>query len=106
MTFVSIISSGDANGFENIPRDPSAEVALNNPQATLAYDLAGRDSAATSLDPAPMFSSPTMASDMGEVYWLSLTRDVPFREYHVRYNFPWRDAGRPDWPLSEPIPLA
>jgi PAP2 superfamily len=80
-TFISIISSGDANGFENIPRDQSAEVALNDPQATYAYDLAGRDSAATSLDPAPTFSSAAVASEMAEVYWLSLTRDVPFSEY-------------------------
>jgi hypothetical protein len=79
--FISIVSSGDANGFENIPRDQRAEVQLNNPQATYAFNLVGRDSAATSLDPAPAFYSATMASDMAEVYWLSLTRDVPFREY-------------------------
>ena len=54
---------------------------LNNPQATYAFDLVGRDSAATILEPAPSFSSALMASDMAELYWLSLTRDVPFREY-------------------------
>ena len=36
-TFISIVSSGDPNGFENMPRDQSAEVALNDPQATYAY---------------------------------------------------------------------
>jgi hypothetical protein len=80
-TLVAIISSGDAGAFEQIPRDPGAEVELNDPQATYAFDLAGLDSAATALDPAPAFSSALMASDMAEVYWLSLTRDVPFREY-------------------------
>ena len=80
-TFISIVSSGDASGFDKIPRDHSAEMELNDPQATYAFDLAGLDSAATALDLAPAFSSALMASDMAEVYWLSLTRDVPFRAY-------------------------
>jgi hypothetical protein len=54
-TFVSILSSGDSNGFEAIPRDRRAEMDLNDPQATYAFDLAGLDSAATSLDPPPAF---------------------------------------------------
>src|SRR5262249_43984557 len=71
----------DANGFETIPRDRIDEVALNDPQATYAFDLVGLDSAATALDLPPMFSSALMASEMAENYWLSLTRDVPFRRY-------------------------
>src|SRR5215813_5755322 len=82
-TFVSVLSSGDPNGFETIPRDRRAEVDLNDPQATYAFDLAGLDSAATSLDPPPAFSSALMATEMAEVYWLSLTRDVPFRDYET-----------------------
>ena len=80
-TFVSVLSSGDPNGFETIPRDRDAEVGLNDPQATYAFDLVGLDSAATSLEPPPAFASALMATDMAEVYWRSLTRDVPFREY-------------------------
>ena len=80
-TFVTVLTSGEASGFETMPRDRAAEVALNDPQATYAFDLVGLDSAATALDPAPAFSSALMASEMAEVYWLSLTRDVPFREY-------------------------
>ena len=76
--FVSVLSSGDPNGFETIPRDGNAETDLNNPQATYAFDLVGLDSAATSLDPPPTFSSALMATEMAEVYWLALTRDVPF----------------------------
>jgi len=80
-TFVTVLTSGEASGFETMPRDRAAEVALNDPQATYAFDLVGLDSAATALDPAPAFSSALMASEMAEIYWLSLTRDVPFREY-------------------------
>ena len=81
--FVSVLSSGDPNRFETIPRDRRAEVDLNDPQATYAFDLAGLDSAATRLDPPPAFSSARMATEMAEVYWLALTRDVAFREYET-----------------------
>jgi hypothetical protein len=81
--FVSVLSSGDPNSFETIPRDRHAEVDLNDPQATYAFDLAGLDSAATGLDPPPAFASTLMATEMAEVYWLSLTRDVPFCEYET-----------------------
>src|SRR5262249_17017074 len=80
-TFVSVLSSGDPSGFETIPRDRDAETDLNDPQATFAFDLVGLDSASTSLEPPPAFASALMATDMAEVYWRSLTRDVPFREY-------------------------
>src|SRR5262245_28412620 len=50
-TFVSVLSSGDPNGFETIPRDRNAERELNDPQPTYAFDLVGFDSAATSLEP-------------------------------------------------------
>src|SRR5215469_7207041 len=82
-TFVSVLTSGDPDGFESLPRDPAAEVPLNDPQATYAFDLAGLDGAATGLDPPPTFASPLMATEMAELYWLSLTRDVPFREYET-----------------------
>jgi hypothetical protein len=81
--FVSVLSSGDPNGFETIPRDPNAAVDLNDPQATYAFDLVGLDAAATSLGPPPAFASAQMATDMAEVYWRSLTRDVPFRDYET-----------------------
>src|SRR5215813_2931262 len=80
-TFVSVLSSGDPSGFETIPRDRDAETDLNDPQATFAFDLVGLDSASTSLEPPPAFASALMATDMAEVYWRSMTRDVPFREY-------------------------
>src|SRR5499427_558585 len=82
-TFVSVLSSGDPDGFETIPRHPNAAVHLNDPQATYAFDLVGLDAAATSLDPPPAFASAQMATDMAEVYWRALTRDVPFRNYET-----------------------
>ena len=81
--FVSVLSNGDPDAFEALPRDPAAEVQLNDPQATYAFDLAGLDGAATSLDPPPTFAGALMATEMAELYWLSLTRDVPFRKYET-----------------------
>ena len=81
--FVSVLSRADPQGFETLPRDPRAEVDLNDPQAAYAFDLAGLDGAATRLDPPPTFASALMATEMAELYWLSLTRDVPFREYET-----------------------
>ena len=79
--FITALTIGNADDFEKIPRDRIAETELNDPQAAYAFDLVGLDSAATLLDPAPSFASAAMACDVAEVYWLSLTRDIPFREY-------------------------
>jgi hypothetical protein len=81
--FVNVLSDGDPTKFETIPRDRRAEVELNDPQATYAFDLVGLDGAATSLDPPPTFAGARMATEMAELYWLSLTRDVPFRHYET-----------------------
>src|SRR5262249_12530142 len=80
---VSVLSRGDPEGFKTIPPHPTAAVDLTDPQATYAFDLVGLDAAATSLDPPPAFASAQMATDMAEVYWRSLTRDVPFRDYET-----------------------
>jgi hypothetical protein len=82
-TFVSILSGGDPESFEHIPRDPRAEAKLNDPQATYAFELAGLDSAATELAWPPTFASARMASEMAELYWLAQIVEVPFCEYET-----------------------
>ena len=81
--FVDILLHGDVNRFAEIPRAPGAEVRLNNPQAAYAYDLAGLDSHTTAIEMPPPFAGPRMASEMAELYWLALTRDVPYRDYET-----------------------
>jgi hypothetical protein len=80
-TWLGILASGDPRDFERVPRARDAELKLNDPQATYAFDLVGRDPAATRLPPPPAFASAEMAIDMAEVYWQALTIDVPFRDY-------------------------
>jgi hypothetical protein len=81
--FLDILLRGDLRRFAAIPRAPNAELRLNNPEAAYAYELAGLDSHATALAMPPPFAGPRMASEMGELYWLALTRDVPYQAYET-----------------------
>lgn len=54
---------------------------LANPQGTFRVPLVGTDGYATRMPPAPTFRSKTTAAEMGELYWLSLTKDIDFNDY-------------------------
>jgi hypothetical protein len=80
-SFVDILVQGDPKGFAEMPRAQNAQLRLNNPQAAYSYELAGLDSHTTALAMPPPFAGPGMASEAAELYWLALTRDIPYREY-------------------------
>lgn len=73
--------SGLPADFAQIPLAPNAGRQLTNPQGAYRYILAGLDGHATRIRPAPTFRSAETTAEMGEVYWLALTRDVPFSDY-------------------------
>ena len=73
------VDSGKPSAFEAILRGSGRRLA--NPQAAYAYCLEGGDAQRFACPAAPAFSSPEMAAEMTEMYWLSLTRDIPFRDY-------------------------
>ena len=54
---------------------------LNGPQVSLAYDLQGMDSHATTIPPAPTLRSTQTAAEQVEHYWAALLRDIPFADY-------------------------
>ena len=54
---------------------------LANPQGSDRFPLIGMDGHATRMPKAPTFRSKTTAAEMGELYWLALTRDVDFNDY-------------------------
>ena len=56
----------------------STPVKLINPQAGLAFDIAGPDPQEMTMPPAPRFDSEQTAHEMGELYWMAVARDVPF----------------------------
>jgi hypothetical protein len=63
------------------PGVPPSQRLLENPQSGLAYTLEGSDPAALFMPPAPAFASERQALEAAELYWLALTRDVPFDHY-------------------------
>ncbi len=73
--------TGAAEDFERIRLDASASRRLANPQGAFRFVYAGLDGHATRMRPAPTFRSAETAAEIGEVYWLALTRDVPFARY-------------------------
>jgi hypothetical protein len=78
---LAAFESAEPSGFERVQQAVGCTAKLNNPQAAFAFDLTGVDSHATRIAPPPAFASVDAASDMAEVYWQALVRDVPFRSY-------------------------
>jgi hypothetical protein len=77
------LDSGEPADFEAVPLSPYAERRLANPQAACAFDITGVDSHASDMPPAPTFASATAAAEIGDIYWMAITRDVPFRDYET-----------------------
>ncbi len=59
---------------------------LNGPLGAFAFTLVGADSRAFGdplVPPAPALASPEYATELIELYWASLLRDVPFTDYET-----------------------
>lgn len=69
--------------FERVQLGTAGGRKLTNPQAGLAYEMIGCDAAHVILPPAPSFSSAEEVSEIGEVYWQALARDVHFSDYDL-----------------------
>lgn len=77
---IEALTTGNPGLFELIPLGGVAK--LTDPQAAYAYELAGPDSHHLGMIAPPAFSSAWNASEMAEIYWQALTRDVPFLDYN------------------------
>jgi len=77
--FKRALNSGDPTDFEAIPLGGAR--TLNGPQGGLAFDLEGLDSSQFYVRPAPAVASEDYATELVELYWASLLRDVPFADY-------------------------
>lgn len=80
------LDSHDPNEFEQIQLGSPNGLNLVNPQAGLAFDLEGPDASALSIPPAPRIDQSEAASEMGELYWMALLRDVAFVDYGTGAN--------------------
>ena len=73
------LSTGQQTDLENISR--GSGVKLVNPQSAFAFQMEGADSHRLGTIPPPAFSSPEAAGETVELYWQTLSRDVPFADY-------------------------
>jgi hypothetical protein len=78
-TFKTALRTGSPADFEKIilggPR------TLNGPQAGLAFCLDSLDGSQFLVPPAPALASEAYATELVELYWAALLRDVPFGGY-------------------------
>ena len=84
-SFINALTSTKFADFQAIlvgnPGGTNANAQLNGPQTSLAYDLEGLDSHATTIDPAPTTASAQTADEQVEHYWAAMLRDVNFTDY-------------------------
>jgi len=73
------VRSGKPADFDAIPLGLGRK--LTSPQAGLAFDLEGPDSHSLALRPAPRIDGAESSSEMAELYWMALCRDVHFGDY-------------------------
>ena len=78
-SFKTALKTGDPADFQNIvtggPR------TLNGPQGGLAFYLDCLDASQFAVPPAPSVASEPYATELVELYWASLLRDVAFTDY-------------------------
>ena len=76
---LSALASGRPSDFEIIPLGLGRR--QTNPQAGFAFDLEGADSHHMEIPPAPTIAKAEAASELAELYWMALARDVAFLDY-------------------------
>lgn len=75
------ISTGEREDFESVPLGLPNARKLLGPQGGLAFDLVGPDSHSLVIRPAPRIDGAECASEMAELYWMALLRDVKFTHF-------------------------
>jgi len=78
-TFKKALDSGNPADFEAVTVGGSR--TLNDPQGGLAFDLDCPDSSQFSVPPAPALASEAYGTELVEMYWASLLRDISFTDY-------------------------
>lgn len=73
------LESEDPGDFEEIILGGTKK--LTNPQTGLTFHLEAPDPQELTVPPAPRFDSKVAAHEEGELYWMAVSRDVPFVNY-------------------------
>jgi hypothetical protein len=77
--YLNAIRTGQRADFDSIPMGGTEQ--LVDPQSGIAFDLEGLDQSQTVIPPFDVLTSPGLAAQMIEEYWMALTRDVPFSNW-------------------------
>ncbi len=82
-TFLTATAGGHFQQFEDVPLGNmgNPDGRLNGPMGAYAYCFMGAESSEFATDPPPRVSSRAYATELVEMYWCSLLRDVAFSEY-------------------------
>ncbi len=78
-SFKKALDTGEPADFEAIILGGTR--SLNGPQGGLAFDLECLDASQFPVPPAPALASEAYATELVELYWASLLRDVAFTDY-------------------------
>ncbi|MFZ1341709.1 vanadium-dependent haloperoxidase [Thiothrix eikelboomii] len=80
--FLNALTTSDPYDFDHIPQGHDGKGRkFVSPQAGLAFDLQGPDAQSLMIPPAPRVDSAENSAEMGELYWMSLLRDLNFADY-------------------------
>jgi hypothetical protein len=84
-SFTNALTTGNFSDFQDIivgnPGGTNFTGTLNGPETSLAFDLQGLDSHATTIPPAPSVTSAQTAAEEVELYWGAMLKDVNFTDY-------------------------
>jgi hypothetical protein len=80
-SYLAAVRTGKRADFDALPM--AGTEPLVDPQSGLAFDLEGFDVSQLSIPPFDTLTSPGLAAQMIEQYWMGLARDVPFSQYET-----------------------
>lgn len=83
---LAALATGNQSDYNAIVRAPSATTKLANPQASIAFGMAGSDSSLFKLPIFPKINTPEAAALLIEDYLMVLARDVTFSDYGTGLN--------------------
>lgn len=79
--YEALLRCMETGSLQDLAALPGGPGKLINPLASFSYSLEGLDGHKVACKSPPAFDSAEQAGEMAELYWMALSRDIPFREY-------------------------
>lgn len=81
LSLIHAMTTGEPSDFAAV--STGGTIKQVDPQAAFAFEMEGADSHHLGMSAPPAFRSSEEAGEMTELYWQSLTRDIPFNDYET-----------------------